>query len=94
MARKITKALRGKHRWIGCVIEGFGSRKELKQYLEDFPVKLFDLADNKCVLRVALEDYDAVRNEFETGRVISSTSSGKIRLVRERMGIEKVPRKR
>ncbi len=94
MARKITKALRGKHRWIGCVIKGYETRKQFKQNLEDFPVKLFDLVDDKCVLRVALEDYGAIRNEFETGRVVSITSSGKIRLVRERMEIEKAPRKR
>ena len=94
MARKITKALRGKHRWIGCVIDGFNSRSELEHYLGDFPVKLFDHIENKCVLRVALGDYEEMRSSFETGRVISSTSSGKIRLVRERMGIVKKPRKR
>ena len=60
----------------------------------DFPVKLFDLFEDKCVLRVALDDYVMVRSALETGRLISSTSSGKIRLVRERMGIEKKPRKR
>jgi len=94
MARKISKALRGKHRWIGCVIEGFNSRTELKQYLENLPVKLFDYNEDKCILRVALDDYQKLRTSLESGRVTSSTSSGKIKLVRERMGIKRKPRKR
>ena len=43
---------------------------------------------------VKLQDYDSVKSELVTGKVISQTSSGKIRLVRERMEFSRKPRKR
>tara|TARA_B100001996_G_scaffold382042_1_gene372839 strand:+ start:6106 stop:6390 length:285 start_codon:yes stop_codon:yes gene_type:complete len=94
MARKLTKALRGKRRWIGCLTKGFSSRPQLEEFLQELPVKLYDFSDDKCILSVRLEDYQTVRETFQDGRVISTTSSGKIRLVRQRLEIEKKPRKR
>ncbi len=94
MADKLTKALRGKRRWIGCTCEGFNSRSELEKYLQDFSVKLYDFEDGKCILVVRLEEYKTIRESLSSGRVVSVTSSGKIRLVRERMNFTRKPRKR
>ncbi len=94
MAKKLTKALRGKRRWIGCNCDGFNSRSDLESYLSAFPVKLYDFENESCIVVVSLEDYDSVRQSFAEGRVVSVTSSGKIRLVRERMNFTRKPRKR
>ena len=94
MAKKLTKALRGKRRWIGCTCTSFDSRNELEDYLSNLPVKLYDFEDGKCILVVRLEDYDYIKESLSEGRVLSSTSSGKIRLVRERMQFSRKPRKR
>ncbi len=94
MPKKLTKALRGKRRWIGCRCPEFKSRKDLEDYLSEIPVKLYDFEDGKCILVVRLEDYDSVRSNLAKGRIVSETSSGKIRLVRDRMGFSRTPRKR
>ena len=94
MAKKLTKALRGKRRYIGCEISGFSKRIELEQYLSNYPVKLYDFEDDKCILMVRLEDYDSIKQNFIDGKIKTVTSSGKIRLVRERMGFFRKPRKR
>ena len=94
MAEKLTKALRGKRRWIGCTCEGFNSRIELEKYLQHYSVKLYDFEDGKCILVVRLEEYNTIRESLSSGRVVSVTSSGKIRLVRERMNFTRKPRKR
>jgi hypothetical protein len=94
MAKKLTKALRGKRRWIGCEISGFSGRTELEQYLSNYPVKLYDFEDDKCILMVRLDDYDSIKRNFIDGKIKTVTSSGKIRLVRERMGFFRKPRKR
>ena len=52
MAKKLTKALRGKRRWIGCKCDGFDSRSELQDFLSEHPVKIYDFEDNKCILVV------------------------------------------
>ena len=94
MAKKLSKALRGKRRWIGCNCEGFDSRSDLEKHLEDFPVKLYDFENEKCILVVSLDNYEETKSKLTSGRVISQTSSGKIRLVRDRMGFTRKPRKR
>jgi|TARA_B100001758_G_scaffold236961_1_gene238587 hypothetical protein len=94
MAKKLTKALRGKRRWIGCKCEGFESRGELENFMSEYPVKIYDFEDEKCILVVRLEDYDSIRESLSQGRVVSVTSSGKIRLIRERMNFKRKPRKR
>ena len=94
MAKKLTKALRGKRRWIGCNCEDFLSRKQLESFLSELPVKLYDFENDKCIIVVSLENYEETKSKLASGRVISQTSSGKIRLVRERMGFTRKPRKR
>ena len=94
MAKKLTKALRGKRRWIGCKCEGFESRGELENFMSEYPVKIYDFEDEKCILVVRLEDYDSIRESLSQGRVVSVTSSGKIRLIRKRMNFKRKPRKR
>jgi len=94
MAKKLTKALRGKRRWIGCKTSEFKTRVELEKYLSRFPVKLYDFEDNKFILMVRLEDYYSVKEEIQNDVIKTVTSSGKIRLVRDRMGLSRKPRKR
>ena len=94
MAKKLTKALRGKRRWIGCTCEGFKSREELEDYLSNIPVKLYDFEVEKCILVVELNDFESVKQSLSIGKVVSITSSGKIKLVRERMNFTRKPRKR
>tara|TARA_B100000767_G_scaffold272037_1_gene298884 strand:- start:573 stop:857 length:285 start_codon:yes stop_codon:yes gene_type:complete len=94
MAKKLTKALRGKRRWVGCNCDGFKSRNELESYLLELPVRLYDFENDMCILVVSLDEYDSLKEKLSSGRVVSNTSSGKIRLVRERMGFSRKPRKR
>ena len=94
MGRKLTKAQRGKRRWIGCELEGFQTRAELLDYSSTFPLKLYDFEEHKCIFMVRLEDYDLVKEILANSRIKSVTSSGKIRLVRERMNFSQKPRKR
>ena len=68
--------------------------EELENFLQDLPVKLYDFEDGKCILVVRLEEYESIRDSLSKGRVVSVTSSGKIRLVRERMNFSRKPRKR
>ena len=69
MAKKLTKALRGKRRWIGCQISGFSNRIELEEYLMNYPVKLYDFEDGKCILMVRLEDYESIKEELSNSRI-------------------------
>ena len=94
MAKKLTKAVRGKRRWIGCETKGFESRSELAEYSSNFPVKLYDFEDGKCIFMVNLNDYESVKTSIQDTRITTVTSSGKIRLVRERMDFSRKPRKR
>ena len=94
MAKKLTKALRGKRRWIGCEVESFQNRSELSEYLSNYPLKLYDFEEGKCIFMVRLEDYESIKEGLEHSRVKTVTSSGKIRLVRERMNFSRKPRKR
>lgn len=98
---KLRKAARGKHRWVGLTVdESVTNREELEKILsqgEDLKVgcKLFDFIDGKAIIRIPLESYEEAKSILKEGfnGLISQTSSGKIRLVRERMGI-KVSRKK
>lgn len=94
MSKKPSKALRGKRRWIGCEYENFSTRKELEDYLSDVPVKLYDMDNGKCVISVLLVNYEDVKQKLALSPVVSITSSGKIKLVRERLGLPKRVRKR
>ena len=94
MAKKLTKALRGKRRWIGCEVGSFEYRSELSEYVSEYPLKLYDFEDGKCIFMVRLEDYESIKEKLSNSRIKSVTSSGKIRLVRERMDFSRKPRKR
>ena len=94
MAKKLTKALRGKRRWIGCEVGTFETRSELSEYSSRYPLKLYDFEDGKCIFMVRLEDYNLIKERLSDTRIKTVTSSGKIRLVRERMNFTRKPRKR
>ena len=128
MAKRLSKALRGKRRWVGfeCSAE-FEDRSSLKHHLatlwESFgikaEIKLMDFHSASSpvssdiavvldsdrgtgygVLQVPHSHFSHLRSYIEADdsinlyKVQSYTSSGKIRLVRERMGMPKPPRKR
>ncbi|DAC58080.1 MAG TPA: hypothetical protein HA354_04330 [Candidatus Poseidoniaceae archaeon] len=107
MAKRLSKALRGKRRWVGVIIPaGIKSKQEAIKTLEMFlatydliqkprlvEFNLNHLSDGRSVgiIEVKLVDYPKIRNILE-GELIddgnqftSYTSSGKIRLVRERI---------
>jgi hypothetical protein len=93
---KLRKAARGKHRWVGLTVdESVTNREELEKLLSQSDVlsgrcKLFDFIDGKAIIRIPLESYEEAKSILKDGfnGLISQTSSGKIRLVRERMGIK------
>ena len=98
---KLRKAARGKHRWVGLTVdESVTNREELEKILSQCEAlkdgcKLFDFMDGKAIIRIPLESYEEAKSILKDGfnGMISQTSSGKIRLVRERMGI-KISRKK
>ncbi len=89
MAKK-SKALRGKRRWIGISVdESITTRKELVIEINDEDFRLYDFINGIAIVRVPLERYQEAKQRFSNGLLISTTSSGKIKLVRERLQIEK-----
>ncbi len=92
---RVSKAARGKHRWIG--VRGdmiYRSREELKQIvfkiLENCEWKLYDVkfTDRKCffIIKVQLENYEKILNLINSDDSFETlTSSGKINLIRERI---------
>ena len=98
---KLRKAARPKRRWIGLAVdESIESRSELEEILSQIDdlgdrCKLFDFIDGQAIIRIPLESYNSAKSVLEGGckGLVSKTSSGKIRLVRERLGI-KVSRKK
>ena len=101
---KLGKAARGKHRWIGVEVNGAGlSRAEcestLGEILSPISFRMFDMRSDSdsalLILKVGLDDYDSTREILEaTEGVCTKTSSGKIRLVRERLDMPRPVRKR
>ena len=107
MARRLSKALRGKRRWIGLQLSvDIRSRSETKAIIEEISNNLqlssnpklidfeLDVLPNGCgtgIVQVKLPDYLRFReyiseeNSLEKIGISSLTSSGKIRLVRERL---------
>jgi hypothetical protein len=95
---KVKKSARGKHRWIGFQldVEEY-SRRSCEDFFsnifEEIPWKLFDFkiinGTQYGILKVPLEHYlnakDLV-NQQEFSSTI--TSSGKIKLVRHRIGLK------
>ena len=107
MAKRLSKALRGKRRWIGVLLSSqFNSRKDVETKLNvifsdsdlttspklmDFSLGIISNGCSTGVLQVKLEDYSTVRTRLENNDsleklgISSVTSSGKIRLVRQRL---------
>ena len=88
------KATRGKHRWIAIQVNKSIQRDSMKKLLgeklEGLEWKLFD-SEKKAnrtfsVIKITLSDYrQALTKLNETSGFETITSSGKIRLVRERL---------
>ena len=88
------KAARGKHRWIAIKVNKSIQRDSMKKLLgeklEGLEWKLFD-SEKKAnrtfsVIKITLSDYrQALTKLNETSGFETITSSGKIRLVRERL---------
>ncbi|MBJ84597.1 MAG: hypothetical protein CMB52_03665 [Euryarchaeota archaeon] len=93
MAKRLTKALRGKRRWIGLIVPNCNSRGELEKILGDFAPsdewKLVVFEGEKAIMKVPISDLDDWRTILDRSdsEMHSVTTSGKIRLVKERMGL-------
>ena len=128
MAKRLSKALRGKRRWVGVLVEpALNSREKVEQSLQtlcstlgDVRLRLFDciVADERAqqsttveatedipatgglaIIEVPLTAYSDLRAVLEGESALTShgfkslTASGKIRLVRQRLGLVKPPRR-
>tara|TARA_A100000164_G_scaffold174249_1_gene154674 strand:+ start:234 stop:527 length:294 start_codon:yes stop_codon:yes gene_type:complete len=91
---KPKKAARGKHRWIAIMfnksIQRDSFNKLLGQSLEGLEWQLFDMEKQSkrtfAILKTTLSDYqEALATLNEISEFETLTSSGKIRLVRERV---------
>ena len=105
MGKMPTKAKRGKRRWIGLEFKGNELSRETaldkaKDFLGVEKIRLFDLVENdesgitKGIVEVRHEDLGFIKERLESlegnlEEIKSVTMSGKIRLVRSRMGIVK-----
>jgi len=107
MARRLSKALRGKRRWIGLQLSAdIRSRSQMKVIIEEISNQLklsssprlmdlhLDVLPNGCgtgIVQLKLTDYLPFREHISAEDslnkigISSLTSSGKIRLVRERL---------
>ena len=133
MAKRLSKALRGKRRWIGILVSNrYQTRSSLNglivsiasTFQSDRPIKLMEFHPSEsdtaktalehlntttelaardvevAILQVPLELTKGIRALIETEDAIQKmeikciTTSGKIRLVRERMSLPKPSRKR
>ena len=102
MARQ-SKASRGKFRWLGLRINKAQLSRNsataiIQQILAEINFRMFDCLDvdshTLVIIRVNLNDIDLVRERFGLNTEIESlTTSGKIRLVRDRMGLSRPVRK-
>ena len=96
---KVSKANRGKNRWIGLHINQKPISRavledNLGKIMGNINWKLFDLIDHEmhtlAILRAPLEDSLEAKEKINSSDGISTlTTSGKIRLVRQRLGINK-----
>ena len=103
MGKMPTKAKRGKRRWIGLEFKGIEISRETaldkaKDFLGVEKIRLFDLLrDNefgitKGIVEVKHDDLSFIKERLESlgvnpEEIKSVTMSGKIRLVRSRMGM-------
>ena len=88
------KAARGKHRWVAIQVNKSIQRDSLKKLLGEslkgLEWKLFDSEKHSkrtfAIIKITLSDYQqALSTLNETSGFETITSSGKIRLVRERV---------
>ena len=94
---KLRKAARGKRRWLGLSVdESITNREDLISHLETLSClgerwRLYDFKDGFAIVRVGLPYYQLVRENLESDSSLlkSISSSGKIKLVRERLGLTK-----
>jgi len=94
-----SKALRGKHRWVGLKINQNhlnrdACRKLLENILDGIKFRIYDCNVEKntalIIIKVALNDQKKTRDSIEKFSTTETlTTSGKIRLVRERLGLSK-----
>ncbi len=113
MAPKLSKAKRGKRRWIGLQVDQrYENRKQLEDTLKhttdivgegsklrlyDFNKGIGDSAQRKCIIVVSLEYSTQIKDYFSKNPQLgieTLTTSGKIRLVRQRLGLQKPARKK
>ena len=93
MAKRLTKALREKRRWVGLNVTNCESRSQLESKIREIaPVedwRLMDFSGGNAILRILLKDQNEWREILnKPGQSIHSvTMSGKIRLVRERLNL-------
>ena len=97
MAKRLTKALREKRRWIGIAVPStITSRIKLEELISEIaPVadwRLYDFNNSTAILRILLKDQNEWRKVLanDASGIYSMTMSGKIRLVRKRLGIDSV----
>ena len=128
MAKRLTKALREKRRWIGVLVHPRHQQREavehvvqnMSQMMEAKPsLRLMDFSSQQerpmlaeqtdlanqhgegglAIVRAPLKAMPQLRNllqdknALETWGIMSLTTSGKIRLVRQRLGLPKPKRK-
>lgn len=96
---KVSKANRGKNRWIGLHIDQIPISRPILEdnigkIMGNINWKLFDVINNEmhtlAILRTPLEDSLEAKEKINSADGISTlTTSGKIRLVRQRLGINK-----
>lgn len=113
MGPKLSKAKRGKRRWIGLHVDKrYEKRNQLEEALqeitnivgEESKLRLFDFEtgngenmQSKCIIVVSLEYSSQIKDFFNENTqfgIESQTTSGKIRLVRQRLGLQKPPRRK
>ncbi|MEC8927376.1 MAG: hypothetical protein VYB17_03875 [Candidatus Thermoplasmatota archaeon] len=91
MAKRLSKALRDKRRWVGLKVSKCETRDELESKIGGLaPVKdwkLYDFSKGYAILRILLKDEKKWRKILDQpdSEIHSVTMSGKIRLVRERL---------
>ena len=96
---KPSKALRGKHRWVGLKINQNGMNRNachklLENILDEIKFRMYDCITEKnsalVIIKIALSDQKKTRDSIENSSTTEPlTTSGKIRLVRERLGVSK-----
>ena len=110
MAKRLTKALRGKRRWFGINVNSqFSTRNQLAEHLNLLsskwkltkPLRLMDFDFSTegglslAIIEVKLQDSKLLRANIGDEKAIdifgiqSITTSGKIRLVRDRLNLPK-----